>query len=70
VWKANIEMLEGQLYWFVMLDDETPQEMYYHMKHLVKKVRAYGSKRWNNRVWWLKGWLEPTPYGIPLLYPL
>jgi hypothetical protein len=25
--KANIEMLEGQLDRFVMLDDETPQEM-------------------------------------------
>jgi hypothetical protein len=40
-----------------MLDDETPQEMcnfpqemYNHMKHLVNKVRAYGSKRWTNRL--------------------
>jgi hypothetical protein len=43
-------MLEGQLDRFVMLDDETPQEMYNHMKHLVNKVRAYGSKRWTNRL--------------------
>jgi hypothetical protein len=45
VWKAKIEMLEGQLDRFVMLDDETPQEMHNHMKRLVNKVRAYGSKR-------------------------
>jgi hypothetical protein len=32
VWKAKIEMLEGQLDKFVMLDDETPQEMYNRMK--------------------------------------
>jgi hypothetical protein len=25
--KAKIELLEGQLDWFVMLDDETPQEI-------------------------------------------
>jgi hypothetical protein len=33
-----------------MLDDETPQEMYNRLKRLVNKVRAYGSKRWNNRL--------------------
>jgi hypothetical protein len=33
-----------------MLDDETPQEMYNRMKHLVNKVSAYGSKRWTNRL--------------------
>jgi hypothetical protein len=27
VQKAKIELLEGQLDWFVMLDDETPQEI-------------------------------------------
>jgi hypothetical protein len=43
-------MLEGQLGQFVMLDDETSQKMYNRMKHLVNKVRAYGSKRWTNRL--------------------
>jgi hypothetical protein len=33
-----------------MLDDETPQEMYNHMKPMVNKVRSYGSKRWTNRL--------------------
>jgi hypothetical protein len=48
--KAKIEMLEGQLDRFVMLDDETPQEIYNLMKLMVNKVRAYGSKRWTNRL--------------------
>jgi hypothetical protein len=43
--KAKIEMLEGQLDRFVMLDNKTPQEMYNHMKLMVNKVRAYGSKK-------------------------
>jgi hypothetical protein len=47
--KAKIEMLEGQLDRCVMLDDETPQEMYNLLKILINNVRAYGSKRWNDR---------------------
>jgi hypothetical protein len=50
VQKANIEMLEGQLDRCVMLDDETPQEMYNRMKLMVNKVRAYGSRRWTNKL--------------------
>jgi hypothetical protein len=48
--KAKIKMFEGQLDRFVMLDDDTPQEIYNHMKLLVNKVRVYGSKRWTNRL--------------------
>jgi hypothetical protein len=48
--KAKVEMLEGQLDRFVMLDDETPQEMYNRMKPMVNKVRAYGSKRWTSKL--------------------
>jgi hypothetical protein len=43
-------MLEGQLDRFVMLDDETPQEMYNRMKLMVNKVRGYGSRRWTNKL--------------------
>jgi hypothetical protein len=50
VWKAKIEMLEGQLDRFVMLDDETPQKIYNRMKLMVNKVKAYGSKRWTNKL--------------------
>jgi hypothetical protein len=32
-----------------MLDDEDPQEMYNRLKKLINKVRAYGSKRWDDR---------------------
>jgi hypothetical protein len=49
VHKVKMEMLEGQLDRFEMLDDETPQEMY-HMKLMVNKVRAYGSKKWTNKL--------------------
>jgi hypothetical protein len=48
--KTKIEMLEGQLDQFVMLDDETAQEMYNHKKLMVNKVRAYGSKKWTNKL--------------------
>jgi hypothetical protein len=48
--KSKVEMLEGQLDRFVMLDDETSQEMFNHMKLMVNKVRAYGSKKWTNKL--------------------
>jgi hypothetical protein len=33
-----------------MLDDEDPQKVYNRLKKLVNKVRAYGSKRWDDRM--------------------
>jgi hypothetical protein len=42
---ARIEMLEGQLNRFVMLDDETPQDMFNQLKKMVDKVKALGSKK-------------------------
>jgi hypothetical protein len=48
--KGKIEMLEGQLDRFVMLDDEIPQEMYNRMKLMVNKVMAYGSKKWTSKL--------------------
>jgi hypothetical protein len=50
VHKAKVKMLEGQLDWFVILDDETPQEMYNRMNLMVNKVKAYGSKRWTYKL--------------------
>jgi hypothetical protein len=50
VHKAKVDMLKGQLDQFVMLDDETPQEMCNCMKLMVNKVKAYGSKRWTNKL--------------------
>jgi hypothetical protein len=48
--KAKRQLIEEQLDRFVMLDDEDPQEMYNRLKKLVNKVRAYGSKRWCDRM--------------------
>jgi hypothetical protein len=48
--EAKVEMLEGQLDRLVMLDDETPQEMYNCMKLMVNKVKAYESKRWTHKL--------------------
>jgi hypothetical protein len=47
--KAKIQLVEGQLDRFIMLDDESPQEMFNQLKRLVKKVRDYGSTRWSDR---------------------
>jgi hypothetical protein len=46
--KVKRQLIEGQLDRFVMLDDESPQEMYNRLKKLVNKVRAYGSRRWGD----------------------
>jgi hypothetical protein len=43
--KAKRQLIEGQLDRFVMLDDESPQEIYNQLKKLVNKVRDYGSRR-------------------------
>jgi hypothetical protein len=47
--KAKVQLIEGQLDRFVILDDESPQEMFNWLKRLVNKVRAYGSRRWSDR---------------------
>jgi hypothetical protein len=44
--KAKRQLVEGQLDRFVMLDGESPQDMYNQLKKLVNKVRAYGLRRW------------------------
>jgi hypothetical protein len=49
VWKAKVEMLEGQLNRFIMYDDETPHEMFNWLKKLVNKARALRSKKWTDR---------------------
>jgi hypothetical protein len=48
--KAKIDMLEGQLNRFVMFDNETPQDMFNHLKKLVNKAKALGSKKWTDRM--------------------
>jgi hypothetical protein len=48
--KAKVEMLEGQLNWFIMYDDEISHEMFNRLKKLVNKARALGSKMWTDRI--------------------
>jgi hypothetical protein len=48
--KAKIQLIERQLDRFVILDDESPQEMFNRLKRLVKKIRAYGSRRWSDQM--------------------
>jgi hypothetical protein len=48
--KVKIDMLEGQLNRFVMLDDETPQDMFNRLKKLVNKAKALGSKKWTDHM--------------------
>jgi hypothetical protein len=47
--KDKVQILEGQLNRFVMLDDELAQEMYHRLKKLANKARAYGSRKWNDK---------------------
>jgi hypothetical protein len=48
--KVKIDMLEGQLNRFVIFDDKTPQNMFNHLKKLVNKAKALGSKKWTDRI--------------------
>jgi hypothetical protein len=48
--KAKVQILKGQLDRFVMLDVESPQEMYHWLNKLVNKLRAYVSRKWNNKL--------------------
>jgi hypothetical protein len=47
---VKIDMLEGQLNRFVMVEDETPQDMFNRLKKLVNKAKALGSKKWTNHM--------------------
>jgi hypothetical protein len=48
--KAKVEMLECQLKWFIMHDNEIPHEMFNQLKKSVNKARALGSKKWTDRM--------------------
>jgi hypothetical protein len=45
---GKIEMLEGQLNRFIMLDDKTPQDMFNRLKKMVNKAKALRSKKWTD----------------------
>jgi hypothetical protein len=48
--KAKIEMLEGQLNRFIMLDNESPQDIFNRIKKMVNKAKTLGSKKWTDHI--------------------
>jgi hypothetical protein len=48
--KVKVKMLEGQLNYFIMYDDEMPHEIFNWLKKLVNKARVLGSKKRTNRM--------------------
>jgi hypothetical protein len=67
--KAKVEMLEGQLNWFIMYDDETPHEIFNWLKKLVNKASAPGSKKWTDRMLMERLMMACTPmnYNVATL---
>jgi hypothetical protein len=67
--KAKVEMLEGQLNYFIMYDDETPHEMFNRLKKVVNKARALGSKKWTDRMLTERLMMTYTPmnYNVMVL---
>jgi hypothetical protein len=47
---AKVEMLEGQLNYFIMYDDKMSHEIFNQLKKLVNKARAIWSKKWTDRI--------------------
>jgi hypothetical protein len=67
--KVEIDMLEGQLNRFVMLDDEIPQDMFNHLKKLVNKTKTLKSKKWTDHML-MKHMMRaytPTKYNVVAL---
>jgi hypothetical protein len=48
--KAKVEMLEGELNYFIMYDDKMPHEMFNRLNKLVNKARAIGFNKWTDRM--------------------
>ena len=46
--KSNIELLHGELEWFVFLQGETTQTMFDRLMALVNRIRALGSTEWDD----------------------
>jgi hypothetical protein len=65
--KAKVKVLEGQLNYFIMYDDETPHEMFNRLKKLVNKARALGSKKWTDRMLMKRLMMTYTPMNINVM---
>jgi hypothetical protein len=58
---AKIEILEGQLNRSIMLDDETPKDMFNQLKNMINKAKALGSKKWTDRMFTKRLMRDYTP---------
>jgi hypothetical protein len=65
--KDKVEMLEGQIYRFIMYDDETPHEMFNQLKKLVNKARALGSKKLTIRMLMERLMMAYTPMNYNIV---
>jgi hypothetical protein len=67
--KAKVEILEGQLNYFIMYGDEMPHEMFNWLKELVNKARALGSKKFTDRILMKRLMMAYTPmnYNVVVL---
>jgi hypothetical protein len=69
--KAKVEMLEGQLNYFIMYDDEMPHEMFNQLKKVVNKATILGSKKWTDRMLTERLMMAYTPMNyniVALIY--
>jgi uncharacterized membrane protein YqiK len=41
--------LESDVNWFVIKDDESPQDMYNRLNKIINKIKSLGSRRWGIR---------------------
>jgi hypothetical protein len=69
--KAKVEMLEGQLNYFIMYDDEMPHEMFNQLKKVVNKATILGFKKWTDRMLTKRLMMAYTPMNyniVALIY--
>jgi hypothetical protein len=65
--KAKVKMLEDQLNYFIMYDDETPHEMFNRLKKLVNKARAIRSKKWTDHILMERLMMTYTPMNYNIV---
>jgi hypothetical protein len=47
--EGRIHTLEGELNWFIICENETPQEMFNQFNKIVDKIRALGGDKWSDK---------------------
>jgi hypothetical protein len=65
--KAKVEMLECQLNYSIMYDDEAPHEMFDRLNKLVNKARALESKKWTDHMLMKRLMMAYTPMNYNIV---